>query len=112
MMLGRDARRVLKRMGLELKELEGVEEVVIRMKDKELVIKGAVVSEVSGKGMRSFQIMGGEIEEREVEEKVCYTEEDVLLVAQQAGVSKERAEAALKEAEGDLAKAILMLTSG
>ncbi len=111
-MLGRDARRVLKRMGLELKELEGVEEVVIRMKDKELVIKGAVVSEVSGKGMRSFQIMGGEIEEREVEEKACYTEEDVLLVAQQAGVSKERAEAALKEAEGDLAKAILMLTSG
>jgi len=112
MMLGRDARRVLKRMGLELKELEGVEEVVIRMKDKELVIKGPVVSEVSGKGMRSFQIMGGEIEEREVEEKACYTEEDVLLVAQQAGVSKERAEAALKEAEGDLAKAILMLTSG
>lgn len=113
MMKGRDAKRLLKRMGLELQELDGVEEVVIRMREKELVIKGSVVSEIKGKGVRSFQVMGGEIEERarEVEVKK-YTEEDILLVAQQAGVSKERAKAALNEADGDLARAILMLTSG
>jgi nascent polypeptide-associated complex subunit alpha len=39
-------------------------------------------------------------------------EEDVLLVAQQANVSMERARAALEDAEGDLAKAILVLSTG
>ena len=39
-------------------------------------------------------------------------EEDVLLVAQQTGVSMERAKNALRDAEGDLAKAILMITTG
>jgi nascent polypeptide-associated complex subunit alpha len=39
-------------------------------------------------------------------------EEDVLLVAQQAGVSMERAKAALEDAGGDLARAILMLSTG
>ena len=38
--------------------------------------------------------------------------EDVLLVAQQANVSVDRARAALEDAEGDLARAILMLSTG
>jgi nascent polypeptide-associated complex subunit alpha len=53
--------------------------------------------------------MGGSIEEQATVKK--YSDEDVLLVAQQAGVTKEVAEEALKEAEGDLARAILKLSS-
>ena len=38
--------------------------------------------------------------------------EDIQLVSQQAGVDEEKAKNALEEAKGDLARAILLLTSG
>jgi nascent polypeptide-associated complex subunit alpha len=40
-----------------------------------------------------------------------FSDEDVMLVSQQAGVSKEAAIQALTDAKGDLAKAILSLTT-
>lgn len=43
---------------------------------------------------------------------VVFSEEDVDLVAQQAGVDREKARSALIEANGDLARAILLLTTG
>ena len=52
----------------------------------------------------------GEVEEVEVERK-AFSEEDILLVQQQTGVTKERAAAALEEADGEVARAILKLTS-
>jgi len=87
-----------------------VEEVIIRMADKDLVIKNASVSEMKVKGNRMFQVVGEDIEER-MREKPKYTREDVLLVAQQANVNEARAEQALKDSDGDLATAILRLTS-
>jgi len=44
-------------------------------------------------------------------EKPKYTKEDVILVAQQASVSEAKAEQALKDNDGDLATAILKLSS-
>ena len=41
-----------------------------------------------------------------------FSEEDVDLVAQQTGVDREKARSALIEAKGDLARAILLLTTG
>ena len=41
-----------------------------------------------------------------------FSEEDVDLVAQQTGVDREKARKALIEAKGDLARAILLLTTG
>ncbi len=106
----RQARRMLERMGVNLEQISDVEEVVIRTHSKDIVIKGATVSEVKAKGMRVFQVAGEQIEERN-RESPKFTDEDVLLVSQQAGVSKETAYEALRESEGDLAKAILKLTS-
>jgi nascent polypeptide-associated complex subunit alpha len=57
-------------------------------------------------------VVGGTVTENAVEGGVEIPEEDVLLVAQQAGVSMEKARAALEDAEGDLARAILILTTG
>jgi nascent polypeptide-associated complex subunit alpha len=65
-------------------------------------------------GEKVVQLVGGEVvEEKAVEEVPAYTpvEEDVLIVASQAGVSEEEARQALVEAGGDLAKAILSLRS-
>ena len=41
-----------------------------------------------------------------------FSEEDVDLVAQQTGVDREKARKALVEAKGDIARAILLLTTG
>ena len=107
---GRKNRRMLERMGLDMKQIPDVKEVIIRTSSKDLVIREANVSEINAKDMRVFQVMGSDVEEIE-REKPKFTEEDVLLVAQQAGVSKERASVALEESDGDLAQAILQLSS-
>lgn len=93
-----------------MEQIDGVEEVIIRTADKDLVIKNASVSEMKVKGNRMFQVVGEDIEER-MREKPKYTREDVLLVAQQANVNEARAEQALKDSDGDLATAILRLSS-
>ena len=107
---GRKNRRMLERMGLDMKQIPDVKEVIIRTSNKDMVIREANVSEINAKDMRVFQVMGSDVEEIE-HEKAKFTDEDVLLVAQQAGVSKERASVALEESDGDLAQAILQLSS-
>ena len=106
----RQTRRMLERMGVCMEQIENVEEVIIRMPDRDLVIKNANVSEMKMKGTKMFQVVGDDIEER-MREKPKYTREDVLLVAQQANVSEAKAEQALKDTEGDLAQAVLRLSS-
>jgi nascent polypeptide-associated complex subunit alpha len=106
----RQTRRMLERMGVSMEQIENVEEVIIRMPDKDLVIKNANVSEMKMKGTKMFQVVGDDIEER-LRERPKYTREDVLLVSQQANVSEARAEQALKDSDGDLAQAILRLGS-
>lgn len=105
----RNARRMMDRMGINLKEISGVEEVVIRAAGKEIHITNASVSEVNAQGNRVFQV-SGDVEEVEVEKK-SFSDDDVVLVQQQAGVSKEKALAALEESDGEVARAILKLTS-
>ncbi|MEM1524921.1 MAG: nascent polypeptide-associated complex protein [Nitrososphaerales archaeon] len=110
MFRGRDMRRMLERMGVNLEPIPNVEEVIIKTSDKEIIIKNANVSEVKTKDFRFFQVVGGDVEEK-IREKPKFSEEDILLVAQQAGVSREKALAALEEANGEPAKAILKLIS-
>ncbi|MBI3840342.1 MAG: transcription factor [Thaumarchaeota archaeon] len=105
----RNARRMMDRMGIDMKEIPDVEEVIIRASGKEMHITNATVSEVNAQGNRVFQVIG-EVEEVEVEKK-AFNEEDVLLVQQQAGVSREKAVAALEQSDGEVARAILKLTS-
>jgi nascent polypeptide-associated complex subunit alpha len=105
----RDAKRMMERLGLAMKEIPNVKEVIIRTEDKQILIRQPSVSQVTAQGMQIYQIVGGSIEEQNFAKK--YSEEDILLVAQQAGVTKEVAEEALKDSDGDLAHAILKLTS-
>ena len=100
---------MLERMGINFEPIEDVQEVIIRTKNKDIIVKEASVSEVKAKGTRMFQVVGENVEEV-AREKPKFTEEDVLLVAQQTGVSNERARVALEESNGDLAQAILKLT--
>jgi nascent polypeptide-associated complex subunit alpha len=105
----RNARRMMDRLGINMKEIPDVQEVVIKTSNKEMHITNASVSEIVAQGNRMFQV-SGDVEEVEVEKKT-FSEEDVLLVQQQTGVSKEKALAALEESDGEVARAILKLTS-
>lgn len=105
----RKVRRMMERMGIDQKEVPDVEEVIIRTASKEIHIRAPTVSEVNAQGNRIFQV-AGEVEEVQLEKK-SFNEEDVLLVQQQASVSREKAIAALEESDGEVARAILKLTS-
>jgi len=98
-------------MGLNMTPLE-VDEVILKTKEKEITIQDPEVAVLEVQGQKIFQITGGEISERERERKISIPEEDVQLVAQQTGVSLERARAALEQTDGNLAQAILLLSQG
>jgi len=104
---------MLGNLGLNLKELGKADQVIIRFPDKEIILEGPNVLEMKVENESIYQIVGGERVEGEIMEEAKYepSEEDVALVAAQAGVSEEEARNALIEAGGDLAKAILILKS-
>ncbi len=105
--------RMLGNLGLDLKELGKADQVIIRFPDKEIILEGPNVLEMKVENESIYQIVGGERVEGEIMEEAKYepSEEDIALVAAQAGVGEEEARNALIEAEGDLAKAILILKS-
>ncbi|HZA07431.1 MAG TPA: nascent polypeptide-associated complex protein [Nitrososphaeraceae archaeon] len=106
----REMRRMLDKMGLEMKDLGNIEEVVIKTETKELYLVKPQVIEMKGKDSTIFQVVATNIEEKQRDVPV-FKEEDVILVMQQAAVSKERAIQALIDSKGDMAQAILNLTT-
>ena len=92
----REMRRMLDKMGLEMKDMGEIEEVVIRTETKELYLIKPQVVEMKGKDSTIFQVVATDIEERQ-KEVPSLREEDVVLVMQQASVSKDRAVQALTD---------------
>ena len=106
----REMRRMLDKMGLEMKDLGNIEEVIIKTEMKELYLIKPQVVEMKGKDSTIFQVVATDIEEKE-RETPSLRDEDIVLVMQQANVSREKAIQALMDAKGDLARAILNLTT-
>lgn len=104
--------QAVKKAGISVEQLEGIESVVFKFRDKELVVRSPQVTSMKVGDQTVFQVTG-EVEERVLapEEELKIQEEDVQLVASQAGVSLEEARKALKATKGDLARAILYLKS-
>ena len=114
-MSSRQARRLMSQLGMQVEEIRDTRQVIIKTSKKEIVIDNPEVSVTRMQGQDVYQVMGGSVTERAVQEIVeeqppVIPEEDVHLVAQQAGVAVEAARKALEAAEGDLAQAILNLT--
>jgi nascent polypeptide-associated complex subunit alpha len=106
----REMRRMLGKMGLEMNEMDGIEEVIIKTETKELFLIKPQVIEMKGKDSTIFQIIATDIEEKQ-RDIPSFKDEDIVLVMQQANVSKEKAIQALTDSKGDLAQAILTLTT-
>lgn len=109
---GRDAKRMMQKMGMKIDEIDGVTEVLIRTVTREIIIKEPVVTSVVVQGQRMYQVTGGSALERTPSAEAAQPEvpeEDVNLVATQTGKTVDEAKVALKESGGDLAEAILRL---
>ena len=100
----RQMKKLMKRMGINVREIEA-EKVIIETKDKKYVFVSPSVSIMEIKGQQTYQIVG----KPEIFTKV--NEEDAKLVAEKTGKSIEEAMKALEEANGDIAQAILNLSS-
>ncbi len=111
----RDLQRLLKRMGLPTQAEEvKAERVVIELEDgKRLVAEAPQVLVLRLPTGVFINVMASELAEEEAAEQAAtsieVSEEDVRIVAEQAGVSPEEARRALIEAKGDIAEAILRL---
>ena len=106
----REMRRMLDKMGLDMKEMPNVEEIVIKTDTKEFYLIKPQVIEMKGKDSTIFQVIATDIEEKQ-RDVPSFKEEDIMLVMQQANVSREKAINALTESKGDQAQAILSLTT-
>jgi nascent polypeptide-associated complex subunit alpha len=112
---GKALEKLLKKAGLKVYQLEGVERVIIEGSDERIVLIEPTVLELEIPGQpKAYQIVGAkdvvkEKKEEKVEETVEISDEDVKMVAEQTGCSEERARKALEETKGDIAEAILKL---
>ncbi|MCI0496795.1 MAG: nascent polypeptide-associated complex protein [Thermoplasmata archaeon] len=119
-------KKILKRQGIDIDELEGVTEVVIRMPGRTLVFDAPAVTIMRVQGQETYQVVGtpreapGQQAGKAVatpaapaEPKApAFPEVDIQLVADNAKVSREEAIAALARCRGNPAEAIIMLTNG
>ncbi len=104
----RQARRMMSQLGMKVEEVPNVQRVIISTAEGNVIIENPNVNILDMQGQRIYQITG---EERTEAGGTAVREEDVLLVAQQAGTSLDEARNALQETNGDLAQAIMLLSS-
>ena len=124
----RQMEMMMRRLGMKTEPVDGVEEVLIRTRDKEHVLLQPEVTILTVQGVRTYQIVGN----AEVRPRSAATsapggaqappsaappppsgppEEDVALVMDQASVERDEALEALKATDGAPAEAILLLLS-
>ncbi|MBU4086921.1 MAG: nascent polypeptide-associated complex protein [Nanoarchaeota archaeon] len=107
MMMGLDPKKmqqVMKQLGMKQEDIEA-SRVIIECEDKDIIIQEPSVQKVTMQGQETFQISG---DISEIEKGI--SEEDINQVMGKTSCSRENAESALKEANGDLAEAILSLS--
>lgn len=115
-MNSREMKRMMAQMGIKSTEMSDVKTVIFKGADKDYMISDAQVTMIEAQGQKTFQVMGSfkEVPKGSQDKQAPvspYNEDDINLVMEQAGVSKEKAIAALKDADGEPAQAILNLTS-
>jgi nascent polypeptide-associated complex subunit alpha len=109
-MNGRQLNQMMKRFGINVKNIDNVEKVIIQTDTKEYIFEDAEVSVMEAQGQKTFQIIGNPIIKNKGGEREDTLKEDVKLIMEQTGKSEAEARKALQETNGDIAEAILKLT--
>jgi len=120
----RQLQMMMRRMGMTTEPIEGVEEVLIRTRDQEIVLRDAEVTILTVQGVRTYQVVGTPTTRGRTHDAAAPgapaaappppagpPEEDIALVMEQASVEREEALEALRKANGEPAEAILKILS-
>jgi alpha-NAC-related protein len=95
---------MMKKMGISQTPLN-VKRVVFEMEDSNLVIEEPSVIRVKMQGQETYQVSGETVEES----GESFSEEDVAMVVEKTGKSREDVIEALEKSDGDIAEAIIGL---
>ena len=102
--------KMLERMGVKSDSLNAVR-VIIELPDKKLVFDAPQVTRTVVQNVEMFTVMGKYTEVAKAQEQsVEIKDEDVKFVMEQTGKPEKEVREALVKANGDIAKAILILT--
>ncbi|MCI4367089.1 MAG: Nascent polypeptide-associated complex protein [Thermoplasmata archaeon] len=120
----RQMQMMMRRLGMTTEAIDGVEEVLIRTKDKEFHFHAPEVTVLIVQGVRTFQVAGNPTQRGRTRDAGSTggssappppaagpPEEDVALVMEQANVDRSEAVAALAATDGAPAEAILRILS-
>jgi len=107
MFVGIDPKKIqgmMSKMGIKQEEIPA-KRVIIEGEEENIIIENPAVVKITMQGNESFQISG----DISVQEKGI-SEDDIKQVMEKTGKKRLEVEIALKEANGDLAEAILALS--
>ena len=98
--------QMMRQLGIKQDEIE-VKRVIIEKSDNtNIIIEPANVQKIVMSGQESWQVTG-----KAREEAQNSSAEDITLIIEKTGATKEKAKLALEKANGDIASAILELSS-
>ncbi|VVB68519.1 Nascent polypeptide-associated complex protein [Candidatus Norongarragalina meridionalis] len=103
----RQMAKLMSQMGIRNESVDATRVVIEKADGSKIVVEPASVTAIDMQGQKSFQISGAVREEKAGAE--AHEETDADLVVRECGCSREEAEKALAETNGDLAEAILKL---
>ena len=104
----RQMKAMMKKLGMNVELIEDVQSIVIKTPKGNYVFDSAEVQAMTMQGSTSYQITGDIRFEPAVTE---IPNEDIMMVAASAKVSEEKAKKALEATNGDIAEAIMRLSS-
>jgi nascent polypeptide-associated complex subunit alpha len=120
----RQMQMMMRRLGMTTEAVDGVDEVLIRTKDKEIHFAAPEVTVLTVQGVRTYQVVGTPVTRARTREASAPAtpgsappapsgppDEDVALVMDQAQVDRNEAIAALRATDGAPAEAILRILS-
>ena len=98
----------MKKLGMNVEPIEDVQSIVIKTPKGNYIFDSAEVSAMTMQGTTTYQVVGDVRFEPASAEILA---EDVTMVAAQAKVTEEKAKEALVATKGDIAEAIMRLSS-
>jgi len=104
----RKMKQMMKQLGMQVEQIEDVQKIVISTPKGSYIFDDAEVAAMTMQGITTYQITGQPRFEAALQE---IPEDDVRMVAEQAQVSLDSAREALRKTGGDIAEAIIHLTS-
>jgi nascent polypeptide-associated complex subunit alpha len=104
----RQMKAMMKKLGMQVEQIEDVQSIVIKTPKGNYIFDSAEVSAMTMQGTTTYQVVG-DIRFEPAAPDIL--KEDITMVAAQANVSEEKAKEALVATKGDIAEAIIRLSS-